>query len=291
MTDTGPVGGGEYTGTGEPRVVVLRDADVVAEAAATRVVERLAEAVKSRGVAHLALTGGSSAVGLYRQLALGRGRGELDWSRVHLWWGDERFVPLDHPESNAGLALNLLLAAAARTGESGQGEAGTDVRAEQTPGVVVPAAQVHPIPTGDAIEHALDPEWAAEQYSASLRREVPLDAAGNPVLDLVLLGVGPDGHIMSAFPGSHALAVDAPLVLAVPAPEHVSPHIPRVTMAPRVLSSARGVLVMVTGSGKAELLASVLGAQRDPDRWPAQLARRGNAVWLLDAAAAARLTA
>jgi 6-phosphogluconolactonase len=276
---------------GEPRVVVLDDVDAVADAAARIVVDALREAIAARGRAHLALTGGSMAVPLYRELAMPPLRDEVDWSRVHLWWGDDRYVPTDHPESNAGLAYAVLLHTEARTGESGEGASSTDVLSGEAPGLAIPAHQVHHFEIEEAIGAARPARWAAERYERLLRTELPSGQGGLPVFDLILLGVGPDGHVLSVFPDSPALADDAPLVLDVPAPTHVEPHLPRLTLNPRLLDVARRVVVMAAGPAKAEMLGHVFGDSFDPARWPAQLALRSNATWLLDRAAAAELPA
>ena len=273
----------------EPEVVVLDDPASVAEEGARRVVAALDEAIRERGEAHLALTGGSSAIPLYQRLQAHPYRQALDWTKVHFWWGGDRYVPADHPESNTGLAYTFLLGMAARMTESGEGAGATDVLAGLAPGLDVLAANIHPMPINQAIQNARGQRWAAEEYARTLRELLPPDGGGVPILDLILAGVGPDGHIFSAFPGGEALAEDAPLVIAVPAPEHVEPHVPRVTLSPRLLPAARRVLVMATGRGKAERLREILRGELDRRRLPAQFARNGNATWLLDRGAASGL--
>jgi 6-phosphogluconolactonase len=270
------------------RVVVLPDAAAIAREAAALTCERLGAAIADRGEAHLVLTGGSSAAALHSELAAHR-RDAIDWSRVHLWWGDERFVPLDHPQSNAGAAFVLLLRIDAHSTASGMGAVATDVRAGITDALPVPAANVHPVPVDEAVARAADAGWAAARYEESIAALVPQAPSGGPAFDVVLLGVGPDGHILSVFPGSAALERDAPLVLPVPAPEHVAPHIPRVTMRPSILEDAGTVIVMVPGGGKADVVREVLGGDGDPGRSPARLAVRDRAVWLLDEESAAGL--
>jgi 6-phosphogluconolactonase len=277
------------TDGGRPQIEVLDDQDAVAERAAHHVVELLHADELERDEIHVALTGGSSAVPLYRRLEEPALRDRIDWDRVHLWWGDERYVPIDHPLSNAGLAFAALLDIGVATDESGQGGSSTDIAAGELPGVTLPAANIHPIPVDAALREAGDPAAAAERYAEELRRTVPADGEGLPIFDLVLLGVGPDGHILSVFPDSDALREDAPLVIAVPAPTHVEPHVPRLTLNPRIVEAARAVVVMASGSSKADVLAKVLEGPFDPVRLPAQLAVRPNARWLLDRAAAARL--
>jgi 6-phosphogluconolactonase len=275
---------------GKPRIVVLADAEAIAREAAGLVVESLRRAVEGRGRADIALTGGSSAAALYRTLAGSDFGTRVDWSLVHFWWGDERYVPSTHPLSNALQAYTYLLAIAARANESGEGAGASDVKAGKVPGLDVPAQNVHPIPVDLAI--ARGPEgavWAAEQYADELRRALPAGADGIPAFDLVLLGVGPDGHILSVFPGSRALREGAALVVAVPAPTRVEPHVERITLTPRVLDAAGSIVVMVTGEGKAGVVGELFRAERDPDRWPAQLAIRASATWLLDEASASQL--
>jgi len=276
---------------GEPEVVVLDDAAAVADAAARRVVTSLRGALDARGTAHLALTGGSAAPPLYERLVLPDLRPAVDWSRVHLWWGDERLVPRDHPASNAGLAEAILLEAAARSGQAHDGTAGTDVEAGLRSGLDVPAGNVHPWPVELAIGRGAGADAAAEAYGTELRALLPRAANGRPAFDLILLGVGPDAHVLSIFPGSPALAEDAPITLAIPAPSHVEPHLPRLSLSAAMLDAARGILVMASGAAKAEVLRDVLAGPRDLQRLPAQAARRPGASWLLDRAAAAALPA
>ena len=259
-------------GPGGVEIVVLPDAAEVAREAARRTMVALAAAIAGHHVAHIALTGGSTAGPLYRELAAPENRGALDWSRVHLWWGDERFVPSDHPDSNAGLAYAELL---------GASEDATD----QLP---IDPGNVHPVPVEEALSDDDPVDLAAQRYAEELTRHVLLAHGGVPRFDVLLSGLGPDGHILSIFPGSAALAPDAPIALAIPAPEHVEPHVARVTLSARVIAEAGTVLVMVTGAAKQTVLASVLGTVSDVNRWPAQSALLPSAAWLIDAAAAAQ---
>ncbi len=216
-------------------------------------------------------------------------RSALDWGKVHLWWVDDRFVPNDHPESNAGATYRLLLGVAQHMGQSGQGGNFNDVAEGAVPALAVDPAHVHPVEVVETLSDDQPEELAAQLYEREIKRFVPLGHGGVPIFDVLLTGIGPDGHIFSLFPGSPGLAPDAPIVMAIPAPDHVEPHIARVTLTARVLPAAGLVLVMSTGQGKAEMVAQVLGSEIDVSRWPAQAARVPNSIWLLDRAAAASL--
>jgi 6-phosphogluconolactonase len=273
----------------EAEIVVLPDEDAIARESARRIVELLAGAVAGRGVAHIALTGGSSAVRLYEVLAQPHNRAALDWRLVHLWWGDDRFVPLDHPESNAGMAYRLLLESPARAGEAGAGRQAGDAADADVPGLPIDPGKVHPIEVEAALGDGAPIELAARLYAREIERWLPTNESAAPIFDVLLTGIGPDGHIMSIFPGSPALADDAPIVMGVPAPEHVEPHLPRVTLSARVLAPAGRILVMAGGVAKADIIARILGPERDAMRWPAQAVLLANATWLLDEAAASRV--
>jgi 6-phosphogluconolactonase len=271
----------------EPNVVVLADEQAVAREAAARLTAALAQAIRDRGEAHLALTGGSSAVSLYKELRNPHWVQMIDWRRVHLWWGDERLVPVDHPQSNIGLAYDILLELPALAGESGSGGEGIDVASGDLPALPYVAENVHPYEVDEAVSESEPAELVAQRYAEELERYLP--AVGNlPGFDVILLGVGPDGHILSIFPGSTALTSDE-LVVPVPAPQHVEPHLERVSLNPRLLTAAGTVLVMVSGAGKAGVMAHVLGAERNPAQWPAQLALLPQTTWLLDRGAAAEV--
>jgi 6-phosphogluconolactonase len=274
--------------TGEPAIGVLRDADAVSAAAADQIADLLRDAVDARGRADWATTGGSAPIGIYRRLGTAPLRETVPWFGIHLWWGDDRYVPRDHPLSNILPADQILLAAAAHSGTDWLADEPSDAIEGVHPGAPIPIENVHPFPIGEAIGEARGPEWAATEYAVELREAGLETRDGWPVFDLVLLGVGPDGHVLSVFPGSTALDDDA-WALAVPAPTHVEPHVARVTLNPHVLDVARQVLVVVHGAAKADVVAAIFGGKRDPRRWPAQLARRPGVGWLLDEAAAARL--
>ncbi|MEA2630844.1 MAG: 6-phosphogluconolactonase [Chloroflexota bacterium] len=273
---------------GEPTIRVLADAEAAARAAAERIAATLTAAVARRGRADFATTGGSNPVAIYRHLATSPLRESVPWDDVHIWFGDDRYLPRDHPLSNVILVDQGLLAGAAFAGQSGTGASGIDVERGRDQGVQLPPDHVHPFPVAEAIGEARGPAWCAATYAAEIRATVPSDDAGWPAFDLLLIGVGPDAHVLSVFPGSAALA-SPDLALAIPAPTHVEPHVERVTLNPAILGAAGDLVAVVPGSAKAEAVSEIFGPRRDPDRWPAQLARRAGAIWFLDEAAAARL--
>lgn len=263
-----------------PELRVLPDPEAVAEAAASEIAEGLRSAIAERGVAHWSTTGGSAAPPIYRRLGTSPLRERVDWSKVHVWWGDDRFVPRDHPLSNVKALDDILLDLAG--GEEGTAGAGR-------PGVGIPVDQLHPFRAGEAIGARRDAASTARLLATELSDQ-DLDVVdGFPVLDLIVLGVGTDGHTLSVFPDSAAFA-SSDWALAIPAPDHIEPHVERVTMHPGVVGVARSVLVVATGAGKAEILGQVLGEAIDAPRWPAQVARHERATWILDEAAAARLS-
>lgn len=277
------------TTSGGAELVVVDDETAVARESARRTMAALSEAVAQRGAAHIALTGGSGAVPFYKELRTPANRAALDWSKVHLWWGDDRFVPIDHPQSNVGAVYELLFGAAERMGASGSGGQYDDVVAGDVAALPIDPNNVHPIEVEETLSDDHPTELAAQLYERALMRYVPLARGGVPMFDVFLAGIGPDGHILSLFPGSPGLAADAPIVLGIPAPTHVEPHIPRVTMSARVLPAARLILVMVSGDSKSEILSRVLGDVHDPKQWPSQSALLPNAVWVVDRAAVSAL--
>lgn len=264
---------------GEPEIVVVADADAAAEVAARRIAVILADAVAARGRAQWATTGGSAPAAIYRHLIASPLRDVVPWEAVHVWWGDDRFVPVDHPESNVKAFDDIMLGIAG-------GEEGTAVG--QAMPLPIPPGNVHPFPTAEAIAETRGAAWCATTLGDTLRAAGLEEVGGWPVFDLMFIGIGPDGHLLSAFPGSSAF--DSPdLALAIPAPTHIGPHIERVTLNPAVIGVARSVLVVVHGADKADGIAAIFGPERDPRRWPGQLARRAGATWIIDEAAAAAL--
>jgi 6-phosphogluconolactonase len=264
---------------GEPDVRILADPEAAGTHAAARIAEALTDAVASRGVAHWATTGGSTPVGIYRALTGPGLRDRVPWDRLHVWWGDDRYVPRNHPLSNV-LPFDEGVLAGVRVPEGPAAATGPEL----------PFAHVHAMPMSEAIAEGFGPAWVARAYERELRdADLEIDAAtGLPVLDVVLMGVGGDGHILSVFPGSPLWDMDD-WVAAVPAPTHIEPHVDRVSLHPGIAAAARLPLVVAHGAGKAAILTTLLGPDRDVRRWPAQAVRRAGAGWVLDRAAAAAL--
>jgi 6-phosphogluconolactonase len=272
----------------DAQLVVLPNPDAAVGAAAERIAAVLATAASERGVAHWSTTGGSTPVGIYRALTLPPLVRDVPWNEVHLWWGDDRYVPRDHPLSNVEPADQILLRVGALSGQSGWGESAEDVLTGTEPAAAIPVANLHPIPMAEAIGEARGAAWAAARYDMELRAAGLPTQDGWPVFDLVLLGMGPDGHVMSVFPGSETFGRPE-WALPVPAPTHVEPHITRVTLNPAVLEVARSIVVVANGAAKADALARVFGERVEPRDLPARLARRPEATWFVDEAAAAKL--
>jgi 6-phosphogluconolactonase len=271
---------------GEPDLVVLPDPETVSQAAAERIAQALTAAVDERGVAHWVTTGGSAPGSIYRHLSTPELRAQVPWSRVHVWWTDDRFVPYDHPLSNVRLVDTILVPGTGRFGVSDRGASGSDPGPGQDTGVPLPAENLHPFPTAEAIGRGETGEWCAERYAEEIRAAGVPVVGGWPAFDVYLIGVGPDGHLLSVFPDSEAFDRDE-WAMGIPAPTHVEPHVARVTLHPATLDVAGTLISVVHGEGKEEILGRIFGPERDVRRLPAQLARRRGAVWYLDQAAAA----
>jgi len=239
------------------RFAVLPTPAAVAEAAADRIVAAARNAIRRRGRCLLALSGGSTPRLVYPLLASQPRIASVDWSRVEFFWGDERAVPPDHPDSNFALARSLLL------------DRLPDVR---------PAA-VHRMPAD-----APDREVAAARYEAELARafDARPGTARRPRFDLIWLGMGPDGHTASLFTGAAALAERRCWVVPATAPDS-SVVAKRMTFTLPLINAARQVLFVVAGADKAAAIRSVrLGS----GEVPAARVRARSTVWLLDASAA-----
>jgi len=265
----------------EPVILVRPDPAAAAAAVAEILAHALAAGATRRGRADFASTGGSTPAAVYRALLAEPLRSRVPWDILHVWLGDDRFVRRGHPDCNMGAIDRVLLAGDARRGLA--------------PAPLDPA-RVHPWPTDDAIAAGEGPAVCAERFEAILRSELAVDDAGRPVFDALLVGVGPDGHLLSVFPASDAWDVPGWTTWA-PAPAHIGPHLDRVTLTPAALDATPSLVVAAFGAGKAAIVEDLLGpSHADPAarpraerRLPALRARRAGATWVLDAAAAAGL--
>ena len=220
----------------------------------------MATAARDEGRAcSVALSGGSTPRRLFALLA-SEDWEPLPWENIHLFWGDERHVGPDHPDSNYRMTVETLL-----------------------DGGLVPQGNVHRIPSENP-----DAAAAALAYAAQLRGFFAVGEGRFPRFDLVILGMGADGHTASLFPGTPVLNENSEWVAATWV-EKLAAH--RITLTPPLFNHARRVLFLVTGADKAATLREVLHGQRDPHRYPAQLIEPvdGTCRWLLDTAAAAEL--
>lgn len=241
------------------RIVIADTPDALAVSAADFIADSARAAVRARGRFSLCMTGGSTPEQTYEQLA---GR-DLPWDVTDFFWGDERFVSMDDPRSNFGMAQRSLLSR-----------------------VPVPAGNLFPIPTD-----AATPAEAAELYAETIADAFAVTfSAAAPAFDLLLLGLGDDGHCASLFPG-HPILHETKLWAAASPPGALPPPVERVTLTFPVLNAAGQVLFLVAGDKKAEAVADILEGGASVDKRPAAGVKpeNGTLTWLLDRAAASRL--
>ncbi len=236
-------------------------AEEMALASAKKFAASVNQAAAQRGVARIAISGGSTPKATFKILAdpAQPFLASVAWDKLQLYWVDERCVGPDDPESNYGVCRDLLLSK-----------------------VPIPAANVF------RMEGELDPQEAASRYESVLRNNLKLEGAEVPVFDLVMLGMGPDGHTASLFPHTEALHEMGRLVVA----NHVlQKETWRITLTLPVIDRGREVVFEVESAEKTDILAEVLTGPSDPERLPSQLIRpvSGNLLFLLDSAAAAKL--
>lgn len=236
-----------------PKLTIVPDAATLAQEAATRLLARLTEPRERFAVG---LTGGSSPEGLYRLLATEPYRNQIPWERVHWFWGDDRFVPQDDPRSNAGQARRLFL--------------------DRVP---VPPVNLHAILT-----EAANADEAARRYEVELREFYGAERfdPARPLFDLVFMGVGNDGHTASLFPGHPQVDETERWVVGV-SQAGQEPFVPRVSLTFPALASTRGMLFLVTGRGKREIMGRLLAGADLP---AARAHADGSLVWLVDRDAA-----
>jgi 6-phosphogluconolactonase len=247
-------------------VLVHRDAELLARAVAARLVTRLVDACAGGAAASVVLTGGRIGTRVLAELAAAPARDAIDWRRVDIWWGDERFLPSGDPERN----------------ETGAREALLD-HIDITP------ARVHPMPASDGPDGD-SPEAAADRYAAELRAAArPEDHGAVPSFDVLLLGIGPDAHVASLFPGLPAnYELERTVVAVRGAPK---PPPTRLSLTRPAIAAARDVWIIASGDDKAPAVRLALSGG-GPVQVPAAGARgRQQTLFLLDRAAAAQVPA
>ena len=232
---------------------IVSDPFTLAQTAARCFVSFAAEAITRQGHFSVALAGGSTPQELYHLLVQPTFIEQVEWSKVHLFWGDERCVPADHPDSNYGMSRRIMLG-----------------------NLQIPQVNIHRI-LGEQL-----PEKAAQAYEHELRSFFKVK--GPPRLDLVLLGMGEDGHTASLFPGSPALGEQSAWVVAVEHQVPPPPLVSRITLTLTVINAAAHVLFLVSGSIKANCLFQVYSGVSTPPFLPAQLVNpmNGELLWLVD---------
>ncbi|HYA36604.1 MAG TPA: 6-phosphogluconolactonase [Candidatus Binataceae bacterium] len=243
----------------EREIIVLDTAEQLFVRAAEEILHIAGEAICTHGEFRVCLAGGTTPARTYEMLAK-TFRGNIDWKEVQFYWGDERCVPPDDPASNFGMAIRTMLSH-------------LDVK----------PAQIH------RIKGELAPSEAAREYEDELRESFGIDPGDVPRFDLMLLGLGENRHIASLFPGQASIHEQERLVLAV---EVDDPHRDRITLTPRVINNSARVMFVVSGEAKAAAVHDVIEGADDPERAPAKIVSPADGVvmWLLDAAAASRLS-
>lgn len=241
-----------------PEILVAPDEPTLAAEVAARLITCIADAQAARGVASIVLTGGGIGTAALLAVASAPARGAVDWSAVDFWWGDERYLPAGDPERNETGARDALLSR-----------------------VPVDQRRVHAMPTAGDDIHA-----DAAAYADALRQAArPGEAV--PLFDILMLGIGPEGHVASIFPGSPALASVEDVVAVLDSPK---PPPRRITLTMSAICAAREVWIIAAGSSKASAVRESLDPTVSPDVVPAAGARgRGRTLYLIDTAAASLL--
>lgn len=227
------------------KIEVLPDQAALIQRSLELIVAKIQSAIAERGMFTIALSGGSTPKPLYEAIA----KQQLPWDKLHIFWGDERYVPPDHPDSNQLMARRAWL--------------------DQ---VDIPAQNIHPVPTNEA-----DPAVAASKYEAELQQFFQT-AAGYPVVDVMLQGMGDDGHTASLFPHTEALQMRDRLVTVGNKDGQ-----PRITFTAPFINQARCVMFVVAGANKRSALAQVFAPVADDSTYPSRLIQpQGELWWLLD---------
>ncbi|KQX13328.1 6-phosphogluconolactonase [Streptomyces sp. Root431] len=254
-----------------PQLVVHRDKELMAQAAAARLITKIVDAQATRGSASVVLTGGRNGNGLLAALGSAPARDAVDWSRLDLWWGDERFLPEGDPERNVTQAREALL--------------------DRVP---LDPARVHPMPASDGAYGDVDAAAAAyaEELAAAagpgpFRSAAAAAGGGVPAFDVLMLGVGPDTHVASLFPELPAVRETERTVVGV----HGAPKPPplRVSLTLPAIRAAKEVWLLAAGEDKAKAAAIALSGAGEVQAPAAGAYGRSRTLWLLDAAAASEL--
>lgn len=234
-------------------VEILADKAALIQRSLDIIVERIKTAIAERGICTIALSGGSTPKPLYEAIATQ----DLPWDKLHVFWGDERYVPADHPDSNELMARTAWL--------------------DQ---VAIPAGNIHSVPTTEA-----DPADAAAQHNKELQAFFGVEAGVFPAFDIILLGMGDDGHTASLFPHTEALGVGDRLVTVGNKGDNF-----RITFTAPFINHARCVLFMVAGENKRPALAQIFAEDGDSQLYPSRLIQpNGEFIWLLDQSAGEEL--
>jgi len=237
------------------QIEVLPDLSALVARSLEIVLQSAQEAIAQHGRFTIALAGGGTPKPLYEAIA----QQDLPWDQIHVFWGDERYVPHTHPDSNAGMARRAWL--------------------DQVP---MPPQNIHPMPTD-----AGDPTADADRYEQDLQTFFGIAPGTAPTLDLILLGMGDDGHTASLFPHTEALEVGDRLITVGNKDGQ-----PRITFTVPLLNQSDRVLFMVAGANKQAALAQVFAPEGDADQYPSRrIQPQGTLYWLLDAAAGQALSA
>ncbi|MFC7791872.1 6-phosphogluconolactonase [Streptomyces cinereoruber] len=246
-----------------PQLVVHRDKELMAQAAAARLITRIVDAQAARGSASVVLTGGRNGNGLLAALGSAPARDAVDWSRLDLWWGDERYLPDGDPERNVTQAREALL--------------------DRVP---LDPARVHAMPASDG-PYGDDVEAAAAAYAEELAAAAGPGGGGVPAFDVLMLGVGPDTHVASLFPELPAVHETERTVVGVrgaPKPPPV-----RISLTLPAIRAAREVWLLAAGEDKAKAAAIALSGAGELQAPAAGARGRSRTLWLLDSAAASEL--
>lgn len=231
------------------KVEVLPDQKALISRSLDLTLSKIHTAIQERGLCTIALSGGSTPKPLYEAIALQ----QLPWDKIHVFWGDERYVPPNHPDSNQLMARRAWLDK-----------------------VYIPAANIHPMPTDQG-----NPNDAASKHEEHLREFFQTTVGDLPVIDLILLGMGDDGHTASLFPHTEALKVNERAIAVGNKDEQ-----PRLTFTVPLINQSRCVIFIVAGTNKRSALAQIFAPVADEFTYPSRLIQpQGEVWWLLDAAA------